>query len=59
MQSATWEVDDVGDFRVKVDLKEERFGKGETEIRWNSRERYENQVSPPLLSSLCLLRMLR
>ncbi|GAA5883688.1 hypothetical protein JCM16303_004767 [Sporobolomyces ruberrimus] len=43
MQSATWEVDDVGDFRVKVDLKEERFGKGETEIRWNSRERYENQ----------------
>ena len=44
MQSATWEVDDLGDFRVKIDLKEERFGKGETEIRWNSRERWENQV---------------
>ncbi|GAA6006754.1 hypothetical protein JCM11491_003169 [Sporobolomyces phaffii] len=43
MQSATWEVDDVGEFRVKVDLKEERFGKGETEIRWNSRERWENE----------------
>ncbi|GAA5995383.1 hypothetical protein JCM5350_006247 [Sporobolomyces pararoseus] len=40
MQSATWEVDDLGDFRVKIDLKEERFG--ETEIRWNSRERWEN-----------------
>ncbi|GAA5962282.1 hypothetical protein JCM3765_004733 [Sporobolomyces pararoseus] len=41
MQSATWEVDDLGDFRVKIDLKDERFG--ETEIRWNSRERWENQ----------------
>jgi hypothetical protein len=52
MQSATWEVDDLGDFRVKVDLKEERFGKGETEIRWTSRERWENQASCQFLQAL-------
>ncbi|GAA5902161.1 uncharacterized protein JCM6883_001315 [Sporobolomyces salmoneus] len=40
MQSATWEVDDQGIFRVKIELKEERFG--ETEILWTARERYEN-----------------
>jgi len=44
MQSATWELDDFGEFRVSVNLKEERFGKGETEIRWISRERWENSV---------------
>ncbi|GAA5972575.1 hypothetical protein JCM21900_006629, partial [Sporobolomyces salmonicolor] len=43
MQSATWEVDAFGIFRVNIELKEERFGKTETEIRWASRERWENE----------------
>lgn len=50
MQSATWEVDDQGIFRVKIELKEERFG--ETEILWTARERYENSVGLSLPSPL-------
>ncbi|GAA5908104.1 hypothetical protein JCM5296_002228 [Sporobolomyces johnsonii] len=45
MQSATWEVDAFGIFRVNIELKEERFGKTETDIRWASRERWENEDS--------------
>ncbi|GAA6059670.1 hypothetical protein JCM10212_000057 [Sporobolomyces blumeae] len=43
MQSATWDLDTRGLFHVSVELNEERFGKGETEIKWVSRERWENE----------------
>lgn len=45
IQRASWDLDVSGQLEVHVELDPARFTASETEIKWRTRTRYENDVS--------------